>query len=84
MACTNHATISLSPLGYAAEAAASRAENRSPLELCRAVLLTWVARAQERNVLGDLDDRLLDDIGVSRAAAEREWRKPFWRAGRKN
>ena len=84
MACRNDATISLSPLGYAAEVGASRAENRSPLELCRAMLLTWIARARERNALGDLDDRLLDDIGVSRAAAEREGREPFWRGGRKN
>jgi len=37
-------------------------------------------RARERNALSDLDDRLLHDVGVSRDAAEREWRKPFWRA----
>src|SRR5258708_4935204 len=80
MACRNQAIIGLSSLGYAAEAATSRATTRSPLELCRAVLPTWLARARERNALSDLDDRLLDDIGLGREAAEREWRKPFWRA----
>jgi uncharacterized protein YjiS (DUF1127 family) len=82
MACRNQATISLDSLGYGAGAAAWRARNRSPLQLCRAVLLTWIARARERNALSDLDDRLLDDVGLSREAAEREWRKPFWRAAR--
>jgi uncharacterized protein YjiS (DUF1127 family) len=27
-----------------------------------------------------LDDRTLDDIGISRAEAQAESRKPFWRA----
>jgi uncharacterized protein YjiS (DUF1127 family) len=51
------------------------------LKLCRAVLLTWTARVRERHALSDLDDRLLGDIGVTRKAAERAWRKPFWQAG---
>ena len=36
-------------------------------------------RARQRQVLAALDDRVLRDIGLSRAAAEREAGKPFWR-----
>lgn len=39
----------------------------------------WQERAQQRRRLMALDDRVLRDIGVSRADAEREYRKPFWR-----
>jgi uncharacterized protein YjiS (DUF1127 family) len=79
MACRNHAIADLPSLGYAAEAAAPRVEFPSLLELCRAVLVIWMVRARERGALSELDDRLLDDIGVSREAAERASRKPFWR-----
>jgi uncharacterized protein YjiS (DUF1127 family) len=40
----------------------------------------WRRRARERKQLAAFDDRLLRDIGVSRADALREYRKPFWRA----
>lgn len=39
----------------------------------------WRAWASQRRQLARLDERMLRDIGVSRAAAEREARKPFWR-----
>ena len=84
MACRNHAIVGLPSLGYAAEAAAPRVEFSSLLELCRAVLVIWMVRARERGALSDLDDRLLCDIGLTREAAERESREPFWRAGGKN
>jgi len=35
-------------------------------------------RWQQRQALLDLDDRLLDDIGITRKQAEREASKPFW------
>jgi uncharacterized protein YjiS (DUF1127 family) len=35
-------------------------------------LLRWLERRRQRADLARLDDRLLDDIGVSRAAAEAE------------
>ena len=38
------------------------------------------ARHRQRHRLQQLDDRLLKDIGLSRADAEREWRRAFWRA----
>lgn len=36
-------------------------------------------RYRSRRQLGQLDEHLLQDIGLDRAAAEREVRKPFWR-----
>ena len=35
-------------------------------------------RVRERRALAALDDRMLRDIGISRADAERETSKPFW------
>ncbi|MCW5772892.1 MAG: DUF1127 domain-containing protein [Rhodospirillaceae bacterium] len=35
-------------------------------------------RAEQRKVLGELDERMLKDIGVSRSDAYRESVKPFW------
>ena len=43
-----------------------------------AVLYAWQERASTRHRLMTLDDRMLKDIGLSRADAEREGRKPFW------
>lgn len=41
-------------------------------------LLRWQELAHERYALMELDDRLLKDIGLSRADAVREARRPFW------
>jgi len=48
--------------------------------LAAAALDGWSERAQGRRRLAALDDRMLADIGISRADAEREASKPFWRA----
>lgn len=56
---------------------------RSPVEALRALdrlLGLWESRARSRRQLSGLDDAQLKDIGVSRADARREARKPFWRA----
>jgi uncharacterized protein YjiS (DUF1127 family) len=39
----------------------------------------WAERASQRRALAALDDPALKDIGVSRADAEAEAAKPFWR-----
>jgi uncharacterized protein YjiS (DUF1127 family) len=39
----------------------------------------WLQRARERAELAQCDDRDLQDMGVSRATALAEIRKPFWR-----
>ncbi|MGH6913152.1 MAG: DUF1127 domain-containing protein [Geminicoccales bacterium] len=44
-----------------------------------AVLGRWRERAHQRRALARFDDRLLRDIGVTRAEAHREINKPFWR-----
>ena len=43
------------------------------------LLTTWQRRAGERRHLMELDNRLLADMGLSRADVEREYRTPFWR-----
>jgi uncharacterized protein YjiS (DUF1127 family) len=45
-------------------------------------LLTWLDRARQRRHLGELDDRLLRDIGLSRAEVEHEIARPFWQTDR--
>ncbi|WP_119302199.1 DUF1127 domain-containing protein [Dongia deserti] len=45
-------------------------------------VFTWFERSRQRRHLGELDDRLLRDIGVSRAEVEHEVALPFWRADR--
>jgi uncharacterized protein YjiS (DUF1127 family) len=42
-------------------------------------LVIWQERADQRHALRDLNPHLLKDIGISRADAYREARKPFWR-----
>jgi uncharacterized protein YjiS (DUF1127 family) len=44
-------------------------------------VLVWLERARQRRHLGQLDDRLLRDIGLSRAEVENEIARPFWRIG---
>jgi uncharacterized protein YjiS (DUF1127 family) len=45
-------------------------------------VLTWLDRARQRRHLGELDDRLLRDIGLSRAEVEHEIARPFWQTDR--
>ena len=42
------------------------------------LLLSWQERARQRTSLAEMDDRMLADIGLSRADAEREAARPFW------
>jgi len=44
-------------------------------------LLHWHDVARQRRALLALDARILKDIGISRAEAEREAGRPFWRDG---
>lgn len=43
-------------------------------------LATWSERMAQRQHLVELDNRLLDDIGMDRGEALKEADKPFWRA----
>ena len=51
---------------------------RLPLAILE-TLLAWQERDRQRRHLAALDDRLLRDIGISRADAAREAAIPFWR-----
>ncbi len=51
---------------------------RLPLAILE-TLLVWQERDQQRRHLAALDDRMLRDIGISRADAAREAAIPFWR-----
>lgn len=44
------------------------------------VLLQWQDRAIQRRRLGQLNERMLRDIGLDRADIRYEIDKPFWRA----
>ncbi len=46
----------------------------------RAAFSPWRRRARERSELAAMNAHDLQDIGISRAQAEFEIRKPFWRA----
>jgi uncharacterized protein YjiS (DUF1127 family) len=41
-------------------------------------VLEWQERAHQRYRLAELDDRMLKDIGLTRADVTREVQKPFW------
>jgi uncharacterized protein YjiS (DUF1127 family) len=43
-------------------------------------LLLWINRHRQRNILREMDDHMLKDIGISRADALAESKKPFWRS----
>jgi uncharacterized protein YjiS (DUF1127 family) len=42
------------------------------------LVLGWQEVARQRRALLKLDERLLKDIGITRADAEREASRPFW------
>jgi uncharacterized protein YjiS (DUF1127 family) len=44
-------------------------------------LLHWHELARQRRALLNLNDRMLKDIGITRAEAEREASRPFWSDG---
>jgi uncharacterized protein YjiS (DUF1127 family) len=54
---------------------------RPPIVLRQLVasVLAYYDRAQQRRALLGLDDRMLKDIGLTRADVDGETRKPFWR-----
>jgi uncharacterized protein YjiS (DUF1127 family) len=43
-----------------------------------APLVGWLRHRAERISLARLDDRTLDDVGLTRADVEREFTRPFW------
>ena len=44
------------------------------------LVMTWLDRARQRRHLAELDDRMLRDIGLSRAEVDNETSRRFWQA----
>jgi uncharacterized protein YjiS (DUF1127 family) len=42
-------------------------------------IFTWIERSRQRRQLAALSDHSLKDLNISRADAEAEYRKRFWR-----
>jgi len=70
-----HASLPASPDFLTRRTSPRRMSVRSVLEK----ILEWQSRATERRRLAGLEDRLLTDMGLNRADAWQESRKPFWR-----
>ena len=74
-----------SPLGLLASARgdpqAEHSTGPRPHWALRALdtLLVWQERSRQRHALAQLSDRMLRDIGISRADVAAECAKPFWR-----
>jgi uncharacterized protein YjiS (DUF1127 family) len=49
------------------------------LSILYSALREWWRRTRSRDVLAQLSDRQLHDIGLNRADVARECGKPFWR-----
>ncbi len=47
------------------------------LAICRMIAL-WRERARQRRALGQLDDYMLRDLGLTRLDVNREAARPFW------
>jgi uncharacterized protein YjiS (DUF1127 family) len=45
-----------------------------------ATLREWLRRSRTRSQIDELDEHLLRDIGLTRAAVRAESSKPFWQA----
>jgi uncharacterized protein YjiS (DUF1127 family) len=66
---------------------AAASSHHDGAETCRPAWETWFlrwwvrcsARSRQRQALAQLDDRLLEDIGVTRQQAIAEAAKPFWK-----
>jgi uncharacterized protein YjiS (DUF1127 family) len=61
-------------------AGAARVSIVGVLRHLKGASIAWQGRAQMRRGLAAMDDRLLRDIGLTRAQASREYGKPFWRS----
>ena len=50
-----------------------------PLAAASLRVAFWIGRVRQRRALAELDDKMLQDIGITRYDVARECGKPFWR-----
>lgn len=62
----------------AADPATSATSRRPVIATIIDLFFTWIERVRQRNALYELDDRMLRDIGISRADVSHEIDKSFW------
>ena len=76
------ASPSMTPARRPGIAPAAGAPTLRPGALVQRVLslmVEWNDRYRQRIHVGQLDDRMLRDMGLTRSDALREYDKPFWR-----
>ena len=61
-----------------APGAAPAPRGAQALRKVAATIATWIERSRMRRRLLALDDRMLRDVGISRAEVHGEAAKPFW------
>jgi uncharacterized protein YjiS (DUF1127 family) len=69
----------LPPQPYSRWRAKERRQTIHPAAAAVALIARWIDRSRQRDALATLEDHMLHDIGITRAEAARECRKPFWR-----
>ena len=79
MFVSRNSTLTRTPVPGLHDLARLGAGLTSALPALWETLFTWQERASQRRLLASLEDRMLKDVGISRADAEREASKPFWR-----
>ena len=77
MSSSHNPTLTRTPVPGLAQLGAGL---NSALPALWETLVTWQERANQRGHLASLEGRLLKDMGISRADAESEAAKPFWRS----
>ncbi len=69
-------TAHMTTAGHGRTTATHTFSSNLPARICQAVL-DWQMRVNERSALSRLDDRMLRDVGLTRADVDREVRKLF-------
>lgn len=71
-------TITPPPAPHAAGIAGVTRKARRVVAKCLETLVLWQERASQRHALGEMNEHMLKDLGISRTQAEGEAGKPFW------
>jgi len=75
----SHIHLDLQPTAPARPLSALPGSAQQAVRKLVATIFTWTERARMRRRLLSLDDRMLRDLGITRAEVHTETAKPFWR-----